>query len=319
VTTPEERVKHLRDLALRATGDSEVVSDPAELSRRSIRSHLASIGALVPPDRPELDVRLHGPGIRGHEVAARQAASVLLSVQEVVASIGQAVRHQPTLQGAIQAQVLQATELRVSADLGAGSVVFHLLGPGETVTGREAPELTGTDTLLDAAMAGLVRLVEQSAATGPDSSDLARNLRPLGPRTAKHLSELIRRVIGDEIEIDFNWRNPAGTRRGASLQRPAAEALERAISQNKEESHVIELAGDLRAIDAEGKADLRTPDGRVRMSVSRELAATLGPLFNEHVVATIERVTTWSTSTGKERKIFRLLAVRRDPSQPGDR
>ena len=315
---PQDGVEKLRRQILAATASRDII-DPADLGRIGIRRHQIARWGSAPSDRPEIDLRLHGRGVPGHEIGVRYGAGVLLSIQETLASIGQAVAREPTLQGVIQAQVIEATELRVTADVGGGSVIFHLLGAGETLSGGEVPELTGTDTLLDAAMGRLLGLIEQSAATGPDSSDLARDLRRLGPRTAKHLSELIRRVIGDEIDIDFTWRNPAGTRRRASLQRPAAEALERAISQNEVESEIVELVGDLRAIDAEGKANLRTPGGRIRMSVSKDLAARLGPHFNERVVATAERVITWLTSTGKERKVFRLLAVRRDTDEPAAR
>ncbi len=243
MTTPDERIQGLRERALAA--NVELVTDPGDLARQAVRAHLVAIAGTGPvaPDRPEIDVRLHGPGVPDHEVAVRESASFLLSIQEAVSSIGQALRHEPTLQGAIQAQVLAATELRMTPTVGAGSLVFHLVAAGETITGGEAPELTGTDTLVDAAMGALFSLIEQSAVQGPEGGTLAHDLRRLGPRTAKHLSDLSSRVIDDEIEVDLTWRNPAGQRRMASLQRQAAMALERAITINKEDTQILDLVG----------------------------------------------------------------------------
>jgi len=319
VTTPDKRLEDLRARVL-ATG-LEPISDPTELARQGIRAHLTTVGGGVPvtPDRPEVDVRLHGAGVPGHEVPVRDATAILLSVQEAVASIGQALRYEPTLHGVIQAQVLSATELHMTPIVTAGSVVFHLIGSGETITGNEAAELIGTDTLVDAAMNELFALVEQSAAVGPEGSALAMELRKLGPRTAKHLSDLVKRVIADEIEIGLTWRTPAGHRRQTSLQREAAHALEHAIALNKVDTQIVEMIGDLVTISTAVKAELRTDDARIRMTVSREMAATLGPFFNQRVVAAAERVTTWSTNTGKETRVFRLMDIRLADSEEAKR
>lgn len=175
----------------------------------------------------------------------------------------------------------------------------------------------GTDRLVDAAMSVLFLLVEQSALQGPEGSALARDLRRLGLRTAKHPSELADRVITGEIEIDLTWRNPVGQRRMASLQRQAAMALEGAITLNREDTQIVDLVRDFFAISAAGRAELRADDGRFHMTAGRELAAALGPFYNERVVATVERVTTWSTNTGKEKKEFRFMSVRLAEPKPG--
>jgi hypothetical protein len=309
VSIPDERLQELRARALAA--NLEPVGDPGELARRGIRGHLASVTpGLVAPDRPEVDVRLHGPGVPGAEVPVREATAILNSVQEAVASIGQALRYEPTLRGVIQGQVLVATELRMTPIIRAGSVGFHLVGSGEPVTGNEAAGLVGTDTLVDAAMKELFGLVEQSASIEPESSALAQELRKLGPRTAKHLSDLVKRVINDEIDIDLTWRTPSGRRRQTSLQRPSAQALERAIALNKVDTQIVEIVGDLVTISTAIKAEIKTDDGRIAMAVGKDLAATLGPLYNQRVVATAERVTTWNTNTGKESRVFQLMDIR---------
>jgi len=223
VTTSPERLQALRARALAA--DVEHINDPEELARRGMRAHLQELGAQVPPDRPEVAIRLHGPGVPDHEISVREVTGILGSIQETIASIGQALRHETTTRGAIQASIQRATELIMSPVISSGSVVFHLTAAGEQVNGNEAAELTGTDTLVDAAMQELFAVFDQSEAQQLDSAALARDLRRLGPRTAKHLSDLVKQVTNDEIDIDLSWRNPRGRRREASLQRQAALTL----------------------------------------------------------------------------------------------
>ena len=203
MTTPDERLEELRALALAA--DIEPISDPEELARQSIRAHLEDIGGLVPPDLPEVDVRLHGPGVPAHDIPVREATAILTSLQETVASIGQALsQNRITSSGPINAQILKSTELRMSPILRPGSVIFHLTGPGERISGGEAAVLTGTDTLVDAAMRELFLLVAQSEDTRLETARrLAQDLRRFGPRVAKHLAELAGHVVQDEIDLDL--------------------------------------------------------------------------------------------------------------------
>jgi hypothetical protein len=269
------------------------------------------MGAFVPPDRPEVAVRLHGPGVAGHEIPVREATGILASLQEAISSIGQALRHETTTRGAIQTRIQRATELLLSPVLTNGSVVFHLTAAGEQVSGDEAAELTGTDTLVDDAMSELFAVFEQSDAKQLDSAALARDLRRLGPRTAKHLSDLVKQVTNDLIDVDLSWRSPRGRRREASLQRQAALALGQAIDRNKVEVRRVHLTGLLATVSSIAKADLVTDGGvRIKMSVDDDAAPGLKPFYNERVLVQLEQTTVWSTSTGKEKQTFSLVDIR---------
>lgn len=308
MTTSPERLRELRARALAA--DVEPVNDPDELARRGMRAHLEEIGVLVPPDRPEVAVRLHGPGVPGHVIPVREATGILGSIQEAIASIGQALRHETTTRGAIQVSIQRATQLLMSPVLTSGSVVFHLTAAGEQVSGDEAAELTGSDTLVDAAMGELLAVFEQSEAQQLDSATLARDLRRLGPRTAKHLSDLVKQVTDDAIDIDLSWRNPQGRHREASLQRQAALALGQAIDRNKVEVKKVQLTGLLVTVSSIAKAELLADSGeRIKMSVDNHVASTLGPFYNERVTVVVEQTTTWSTNTGKETRTFSLVDI----------
>jgi hypothetical protein len=311
VTTSAERLEELRRRALAA--DVEPISDPAELARQSIRAHLEEIGGIVPPDLPEVDIRLHGPGVPGHDIPVREAAGILTALQETVASIGQVLSRRTTASGPINAQVLKSTELRLSPELDPRSVVFHLTGPGEDVSGDEAPALTGNDTLVDVAMRELFTLVMQSAsADEPEAAgSLARELRRFGPRVAKHLAELANHVVKDEIDMDLTWRTPRGRRQRATLERHTAQTIRDAIKLNEIETLRVELTGTLITISTTKKAELKTVDqGAVRIAVDDRLTASLGLFFNHRVVILAEQTTRWSTDTGHETRSYRMLDIR---------
>lgn len=310
MTIPAERLRALRELALAA--NVPPVSDPAELTRLSIRAHREQVGDAF-PELPRVDVRMHGPGIIGHDVPVREATSILTSLQETVASIGQVLTHKATASGPINASVLKFTELRMTPELLPGSVIFRLTGPGEELTGDEAASLTGSDTLVDAAMRALFAIVDQSASTkNPEATGtLAKDLRRFGPRVAKHLAELVDSITKDAIDVDITWRTPRGLRQDASLPRDSARTLQDAIQLNRVVTRRIELTGTLTTISTTKKAELRTPDRRaVQIAVPDQLTTSLKPLFNELVVVRANETVKWSINTGRETRNYLMLDIR---------
>jgi hypothetical protein len=310
VATRDERFEELRRQVLAA--DIEPVSDPEELARLSIRSLHETLGEVVLPDRSEVDIRLHGPGVQGQEIPVREAAAILSAIQETIASLGQALTSQQTVYGPLRGQILRATELRLSPDVRPGSVIFHLIGTGEEVSGNEAVQLTGTETLVDSAMRELFTLVQHSEAGELETGTLAEELRRFGPRVAKHLSELVSQVVRDEIDVDFAWRSPRGQRRRASLQRRSAKVIRNAIKLNEVDVRLVELVGTLITVSKIAKAELQTEDqGRLRLSVDDQTTAGLGRYYNHRVTVLAEQTTRWSATTGQETRAFRLLDIRR--------
>jgi hypothetical protein len=316
VTTPDERADELYARALES--GVTPVSDPDELARLSIHALLGNVGIAVQVERTAMDVRLHGPRIPGHDVPVRDAAAILGSLQEAVASIGQALTHEPTARGVIQMNILKATELRISSSVGPGSVVFRLIGAADDVLGDETA-LTGDDALVNLAIRELLSLVEHSETAELETITLAQELRRLGPRAAKHLSDLVKRVVEDEIDVDLTWHGPRGQRQRAALQRRSALAIRDAIDRNRVETVVVELTGTLITISKVMSAELLTEEqGRVKLVVNNEQAATLGPYYDRRVTAIAEQKTTWSTNTGQEKREFRLIDLRLEDQDASD-
>ena len=310
MNTSAKRLEELRRRAMAA--DIEPISDPEELARQSIRAHLEDVWGIAPPDLPEVDVHLHGPGVPGHDVPVREAAGILTSLQDTVASIGQVLSHRTTTSGPINALVVKATELRLSSTLGSGSVVFHLTGPREDISGVDVPALTGNETLVDSAVRELFALVAQSAKADEQAAagSLARELRRFGPRVAKHLAELSDHVVEDEIDVDLAWRTPRGRRQRAALERRSAQTIRDAIKLNEVEVLRVELTGTLTTISTTKKAELKTADrGMVPIEVDDQRAASLASFFNQRVVILTEQTTRWSTNTGRERRSYRMLEI----------
>jgi hypothetical protein len=310
VTIPAERLEALRHRALSV--DVSPARDAAELTRESILAHLEDTGQVVSPDLSRVDVRIHGPGIPAHDIPVREATSILTSFQDTVASIGQVLTHRATATGRINTAVLKATELRLTSELLPGSVVFQLTGPSEELSGSEAAVLTGTDTLVDAAVHALFAIVDQSAKSGmlETAGTLAQELRRFGPRVAKHLSALVDAIVRDDVDLDFTWRTPRGRRQDASLPRHSARTIQEAIKLNEVVSQRAELRGILTTISTTKKAELRTPDRpAIKIEVPDQLTPSLGPYFNQQVLVIADETVRWSINTGRETRTYRMLEI----------
>jgi hypothetical protein len=145
------------------------------------------------------------------------------------------------------------------------------------------------------------------------------SMRHLGPRSAKHLSDLVQALVDDGIDADFTWRGDrTGHPRRTSLQRQSALAIRDAIKLNEVSTTEVDLTGKLVTISSVSQAELQADhEGRIRLSVSPELAEKLGPFYNHQVIVRVERITMWSTQTGQEKRTFRLLAIRQEFGEPG--
>jgi hypothetical protein len=313
VTTSAERLAALQARVL--ASPVEPLSDPEELTRRAIKAQLEETGGSAIAARAEMGIRMHGPGVPAHDIPVRQAVGILGPLQEAIASIGQALLQKATSSGRIKADVLHATELRLSPPLLPGSVVFRLAGPEEYTPSADIHELLGTDTLAEAAIQELFALVVQAERTGEveTAGRLADELRRFGSRSAKHLTDLTKNVLENEIDLDLTWQAPGGPQRRVSLQRRSAETLQAAIKLNEVDTRQVELVGTLVTVSMTKKTELQTSDlGTIAIDVNEELKSTLGRFYNAQVLVTAEQTTRWSINTGTEKRSYRMLGIRLD-------
>ncbi|MGC4903101.1 hypothetical protein ACLQ2Y_27705 [Micromonospora echinospora] len=266
-------------------------------------------GGQLQPSPPTLDVRMHGPGVRGNEVSLEEAFDLLSPLQHALSSIGQSIAQVATGAGRIPEVIKRATELKISPAVSIGSVVFHLRGPGEDVTGDEIPGSTETDTLADVAMQSLLRVV-QLADTSENSLDIASQIRRFGPRSAKHLNDLSKAVVDHEIDLGFQWRNPRGQKSQGLLNRRGALGLQGAISHNRSRTSTVTLEGILATVSVVEPAAIRLDDERlIRLEVSPEVALTLDQYCYKRVVVQAEETIVWNLSKGNESRQYTLLSI----------
>lgn len=287
-----------------------------ELDRLGEDALLQKIGGEPGPAR--LDVRLHGAGIINHRVPVRRATAVLGSLQETVTAIAQALSSSgPTARGLVARAIQDATQMTLSPAISAGSVVFHL---SESLLDEPLLLPPDTPSLLDAAVSGLLDVVSsgERGSTPGDLPPLAGRLRRLGPRTAKHLNDLVDRVVSDTIDVELTWRGTAPART-EDLTHERASVLRAAISSNQQEINVVTVQGRLQTVSTVTSADLVAEDGtRYKIVVPAELRSALGRFYDERVEVKLREVVSWSTSTGHEKKTYDLITVGRPGSPPED-
>ena len=285
-----------------------------ELDRLGEEALLQKIGGEPGPAR--IDVRLHGAGMVGHRVPVRRATAILGSLQEALTSIAQAVVREPTARGVVERRVHDATELIFSPAVSPGSVVFHLSKSPDEQLPLFAPD--AAPSLIDRAVSGLLDVMGDERSGDHDDPSLASRLRVLGPRTAKHLNDLVTRVVSDDIDVELTWRGTARPRT-VDLTRERASLLRTAISINEQEVQVVTVLGRLRTISTVTSADLVTEDERrYKIAVPVGLRPALGRYHDQQVEARLREVTKWSTSTGVEKKTYELIEVGLPGSSPED-
>lgn len=304
--TPDDLLARLRDQA--AADASPPPADADELGALSFEAMVRQAGGAAETAWPMLNVRLHGLGIPGHDVALDDAFAILNPLQQACASIGQALARVATTAGKIPDVIRRATQFRLSPALSAGSVVFHLNAPAEVVTGEEIPGATGSDTLADITLTRLMSVITLAEQTD-NTLDVADEVRRFGPRAAKHLNDLAGAVVSTDIDVTLQWKN-GQTQRTAMLNRRGALGLQGAISHNRTQTKTVTLHGTLVTASTVEPIAIRSDDGRlVHLSATPELAWTLDRLCFRRVVAQAEEAITWRLSKGTEVRRYTLLTI----------
>ena len=312
-TAREARLAALREQILADAPEPEDSLD--ELSRRSVVAHGRDVSGSADPLPTEVRVRLHGAGVIGHLVALDHAGTLLNDLQMTVSWIGARLRSISDASAVMPGRsdrrgVREATKLFLQPQLGAGSLIFHLVGAPPPPSDPQQLPLHG-DSMLDDSLKELLDILGNAQDDkGDDMGDLTSSVRRMGSRVASALDRLADTVVKREIDLDVAWRSPQGRRSSAKLRRRGALALKDAVKRNREKTELIDLVGLLETASV-GKDPVRieTPDGGVfKLRVDAELGARLGRLLHQMVAARAEQTTTWHDS-GKETRRYTLLAA----------
>jgi hypothetical protein len=288
-----------------------------ELVRRSQRAHDKLVRNDQSPDATEVTIRLHGAGVNGHKVPVAHASPLLDELQRTVKWIGASLRKDLDANKILGSRrdrdrrgLAEATRLFLQPQLGAGSLVFHLVAEAPS-DGEGTLGVDSSESLLDLALQRLIGVVTDAEADqAEDLGQLADAVRRIGPQAASAINKVADTVVKHDIDIDLTWTSGLGRRRTAKLRRRGALAIKDAVVRNRERTEVIPLTGLLETVSV-GKDPVRveTPDGTTyKMAVDAELGKQLGPLLHRTVDVRAEETITWLAS-GKVRRRYVLLSA----------
>ncbi len=160
--------------------------------------------------RETLRLALRPHHISGTEAPSWLVGQVLVSVQELVSAIGQAIAGVATTRGRINPDILKATELRAVGSF-AGSFGVELVA-------AESPDPFGGSLMADS-LAALDSLLD----AGANESRLADSLDKLRVRAASKYVSFISLLVDSETDMTFDWGSTANGR--GSFRKLNAEFL----------------------------------------------------------------------------------------------
>jgi hypothetical protein len=301
-------------------------ADPADFARVTREARLAISRGRVAPRGSEVRVRIAGAGVPGHDLPVHLAAQLLDALQGAITAVGSALHKSNKVKPPKDAAgkplgIKKATELRLSSNIGAGSVVFFLEGTPEDLKGDEL-FTQGSDGLVDLAVSELFGVLATAQSDDADQiGKLTSDLQRLGAMTASKLNRLAERTAENELELDLGHWSPSGSRKSAVLARRGADAIKDAIERNRVRHVRQVLRGTLNTV-SDGADMLRmTLDDDVtqrRLSVDPEIGVTLGSLLGKRVTAEVETTIRWKVASGRERRTYKLESAEESPEVAAD-
>ena len=260
-----------------------------------------AVAGVEPPER--IRFRLDGASIEAHHVALRTATRALSAFQDAVTSAAAAVMDRATVAGRVPSDILRATELQLAPLISPGSVVFTMV-PAVGRDSRHALFVAGSEEpLLDVSVARILDAVKAVEHERFDDDLAGETVRGLGARTQKHLSDLSRVLISEDLDLDVDWRRAHGRRRRVRLDRRAAARLKAVVGEKIESIDEETLTGWLVTVSSEEKQTLRLEDGtKVNLEVSPELQSELGAFFDHRVRVVVRTRTETTVASGATRE-----------------
>lgn len=252
--------------------------------------------------------RLHGRGVTGHNVASKTAAMTLVAFQEVVTAVGAALSDRATSAGQVAADIVSATELRLTPSTTPGSLILTL------VPAHGAPEPTlfddEPDSLLEMSVTKTFSLLRDVASDKASDDQLVADVRALGTRARRHLLDLSSVLLNDHVELDLDWGTPDGDRQIVGITSRTASHLKRLADEKETTETIRTMTGWLVTVSSEIPQALRTDKGeRVNLHADDDLKATLADYYNQRVVISVTTETSINLSSGVESNRHHLRSI----------
>ena len=221
-----------------------------------------------------INARFTGDLPAAHEIGVREATAILGELQEIVSEVGAVLRAESPRRGPLPADVIRATELRLSPRVRAGSVIFSMHPP------RDEPLFDSGHDLLGDALDSIFSLfdkVELPASSGVMStSDVADALRTYGPRTARHLVKFAEALQGSGLNMDLGVAASGRPVRGSRISRAGAGFLQTLASEATSRTLEVELLGSVRNLGTDNRHRFIDDDrGLITMTADAEVTGVL--------------------------------------------
>lgn len=283
--------------------DYSIALDPPQ---PSIDTSLSPQQVASATRRETFDYRIYPDLPNLHEVPARKLGGILTSTQELLDALGQASQGEPTVRGAIPADLLQKTRVNVSHSFpGSFGVQFR---------SAQFSDLLG-HSVLAAAVRELANLL-----LAQDSADMLSNkLHSLRGRVASKYRRLLKELADINSGIDLNWGSVESGGGGrfhltAAQVRSAYAIVDRIDIAMAEE---VTVTGKLVGFNSRTKRyeilsgdDGRTYAGRLADDARLEVA---NPAIGQFYEADIRMLVETQSSSGDE--LIRWVLVRLGPSR----
>jgi hypothetical protein len=309
IASLEEELGKLKRLLSQAADDSPSV----RLMAGSLRQRMEEVHReLADALRPHLRIHLDGPSVIDHGIKLEALGPLLDELQETVSSIGQALRGSATAFSSIPMDIRQETALVLDTAV-PGSVVLHVRGPAAPVA--EEIELFPVDaeaqSLAITALGRLMSVARSASAMDMNEDDLVDDVYPLGPRTYKHLNDLMKIIADEELGVDFSLYSPSKEEETATISAPSARRIQEVLRRTRVAEDRDIVRGELKGVSSLRNAfEVVTPDNRViRGRVREDLVPSLRLWYEKQILATLEVTVTISLSTGQERKKYLLIGL----------
>ncbi|MBE3086016.1 MAG: hypothetical protein IMZ64_07345, partial [Bacteroidetes bacterium] len=248
-------------------------------------------------NRVILRLRLHFPNIVSREAPVSALGKFLIDIQELLNSIGQALKEKATEMGRIPNNIITENEVNLRT-------VFNSSFGIELVSAK-LPNLWG-ETEVDTAINELVELIK----IGNEADQLKEKLIFLKPRVAGHYYELLGDIEKHLNSADIEWAAPIkGKYNKASISKIVAASARTIIELGEQKpTEVIEITGELvglnlRARSFEFNTKTERISGHIPPNKIEELRGTeIGVVYKARLIQT----TSLKLTTGQVEIIYDL-------------
>lgn len=275
--------------------------------------------------RPELKVVIDGEPVKGHEIRIDALSRLLLSLQESISSVAQALTGKATERASLPGVIRDSTSLHLAAVF-PGSFGALLRGPVDAkveamIQAGQDPlfPLGEVETLLDRAVDVVLDVIDLAGAEGADDGLIIDAVLPLGGRAFKHLKELSDAIVDREMTAILDWKHLGSEARQVTVDTRAARRLNDVLTMNRVNETTEVIRGHLGTASEfhGGRLEIQRDSGDViSAKVADDLVPRLGEFYSQRVEADAIVTIVRSTATGAERKSYVVTALATLPEDP---